>query len=456
MARLLLTLSMFLAGCSVHEVTTDPAPPTTLPSAYPTDTAAAGEGAWWQEFGDARLDTLVAEALTQNLSARDFAARLLAARARARQAGAVRMPLVDGVGSAGWNIGGDGGLDGDALDNADFATGAGVAVSWELDVFGRLRSAQRAAIADVGAAAQDLDAIRLAIAADVATAYFRAAEQRLLLELLDEQLDRDRTLLELIELRFAQGNATSADLLRQRAQVSDVEALVPPALAELRLAENTLDALLGRAADGEQVAGGSLPTFPTVAAVGVPSDLLTRRPDLRAAQARLLAADNRIGVAIADRLPRFTLVGSLGYADDAGGSGVAGSLLGDVLAPLIDLGLREAVVVERRAEYASLLAAYGDAFVRAVAEVDSLLHAERRQRERVDALAERVDALESAVTEIRERYAGGQGDYLDVLTALEDLQDTQRELLAERRGLVQLRIDVHRAAGGTLRATPTP
>ncbi|MEM1010963.1 MAG: TolC family protein [Planctomycetota bacterium] len=456
MHRLLFIAVPLVAGCTLHEVTPDPMPPATMPAAFPSESAPAVEDAWWLEFGDDQLDGLIAQALEQNLSARDFAARLVAARARTRQAGAVRRPLVDGVGSAGWTFGGDGGLDSETFDNAEFGSSVGVAASWELDLFGRLRSAQDAAVADASAAANDLEAVRLAVAADVATAYFRSTEQRLLLELLDDQLERDRTLLELIELRFAVGNATSADLLRQRAQVSDVAALVPPAQAELRRAENALDALLGRAADGGDVAGDRLADFPTVAAVGVPSDLLTRRPDLRAAQDRLLAADYRIGVAVADRLPRVTLVGTLGYADNAMGSGVAGSLLGDLVAPLVDWGLREAVVVEREAEYASLLAAYGDAFVTAVAEVDSLLFAERRQRERVDALADRVDALESAVAEIRARYAGGQGDYLDVLTALEDLQDTQRELLAERRNLVQLRIDLHRAAGGGLgTALPT-
>jgi NodT family efflux transporter outer membrane factor (OMF) lipoprotein len=447
-------ICLVLAGCSVHEVETVPRPVVSAPETYPAGGGPLNEVAWWRDFNDPGLDRLIARALRENLTAYEFAARVLQAREVAVQAGAERRPLVDGFASAGLDTSGNGGLDDDTWGDAEYSTRIGVLATWEIDLFGRLKNRQRAAVADAVAAAEDLAAVRLAVAADVAAAYYRAAEQRLLLTLLEQQASRDQTLLELIELRFAQGVTTSADLLRQRAQVADVRSLVPSARSELRRAENTLDVLLGRTADGRERVASDLPAIPETAAVGVPTDLLRRRPDLRARQLQLLAADYRVGVAVAERLPRLTLVGSLGYADDGSGSGFAGSIVAELVAPLIDWGRREAVVNERRAEYAALLAAYGQSFIEAVAEVDSLLFAERQQRERVRLLAVRNGALESAVAESRGRYAAGQGDYLDVLTALDDLQETQRELLAARRELVQFRIDLHRAVGGGLGDAP--
>lgn len=392
---------------------------------------------------------MIDRALSTNLTASDFAARVVAARAIARQSGAERRPALDATGSAGLASFDEDGI-GEAISGMRFQGDVGLLVSWEVDVFGRLRSRERAAVFDAMAAQDDLDAVLLAVSADVARAYYAAAEQRLLLELLEQQIERDATLLELIELRFTQGEATGLDILRQRAQLADAQSLVPEAKTALRDAENTLDALAGTPADGQDEVLAGFPDLPEVPAAGVPADLLMNRPDLRAAQRRLVAVDFRIGEAIADRLPRFNIVGSLAYADAQDGTGFAASAIAGLFAPLVDWGRREAVVDQRRAEYASLLAEFTSLYVNAIAEVDTLLYAEQRTREQVAVLTDRVDLLNRAVVEARNRYVNGIGDYTDVLVALDDLQETQRELLAAEGRLVQQRIEVYRSVGGAI------
>ncbi|MEN1705536.1 MAG: TolC family protein [Planctomycetota bacterium] len=450
--------SSTLIACSVHEVDTNPLPGIDAPDEYAStievDTSSGhatepSRGAWWHEFDDPDLSRTITESLASNLTAGEFAARVFAARAIARQAGAERLPALDGTGSLGWSSLDEDGI-GDAIDRVEFAGDVGFVVSWEADVFGRLRSREQAAAFDAEAARDDFGAVLLSVSADVAAAYYAAVEQRLLLELLRDQIDRDVTLLGLIELRFAQGDATGLDILRQRAQLADARALVPGARAALRQAENALDALDGVAADGEDRVSAVFPSLPRVPAAGVPADLLANRPDLRAAQRRLVAVDFEIAEAIADRLPRFNIIGSLAYADAPSGSGFAASAAAGVVAPLIDWGRRQAVVDERQAEYQSLLAAYASLYVNAIAEVDTLLYAEQRTREEVAVLSERVDLLDRAVVEARNRYVNGIGDYTDVLIALDDLQETQRDLLSAEGSLVQQRIEVYRASGGVI------
>lgn len=450
---------LMTAGCkTLGDIDTEPdplvQPPDTFPASLQHDmnfgmVFSPDERNWWESFGDDQLSKLISQSLASNFTTVEFANRVLAARAVARQEGAALLPSLDGFATGEVRSFNENSIT-DSLNrnNMDFFGNVGGIVSWEPDLFGRLRSREEAALADVEASLDDWKAVRLMVAADVADSYYGAVEQLQLLELLNSQIERDRTLLELVELRFANGDATGLDLLRQRAQLAEAEALVPGARAELRRRENTLDALLGQAADGVNLVDATFPTLNDNYTVGVPSQLLVRRPDLRAAQNRLIAADFRIAEAVADRFPRFNLTGSLVYNDAPDASGFASSLLAGVTAPLWDWGRRAEVVQERRMEYNALLADYANTFVNAISEVDSLLFAEMRQREQVDILTSRIDNLDRAVVEARNRYVNGVGNYTDVLIALDDLQETQRDLIAARGALVRLRVSVFRAIGG--------
>ena len=288
------------------------------------------------------------------------------------------------------------------------------------------------------ARAEDLQAIRLSLSAEVADAYFNAIEQRRQLALLEKQIEADRDLLELTELRFEAGLTASVDVLQQSSVLAETESLVPPAEALLRVSENRLDVLIGQAPDALDrvddddrfVAIGDLPF------TGAPSDLLLNRPDLRAIKNELVAADAEIGQAISERLPRITLDGSFFYANGSDFTGPAGILLGSIVQPLLDWGARKAEVERNRALYIERLAQFSQAYLQAIEDVENTLYQERKQRQFLDRLERRRRFLERTVEETRDRYTNGLTDFLPVLDAIKELQRIERIIVRQERELL--------------------
>jgi len=466
-ATLATALAALTAGCSAYSVKSHPSPAAEWPDAFPSapasPTATVEPGAieppaveaWWQAFGDAHLDALIRESLDSALDVRGAFARLEQARARAEQAGSPLAPRVDAFAArSASNVGAS--SIGDLADDAVDVTELGLLASWELDLFGRLSAIRSAAELDAQAAAEDLAALRLSLSAEVADTFFLALEQVLQLRLLAAQIELDRTLLELTELRFAQGAASAVDVLQQRGQVAATEALVPRAQATRRLAENRLDVLLGRPPDGhDRVQGLAFTELPPLPEPGLPAELLLRRPDLRARLADVSARDHAVGAAVAERFPRLALTGALARQDVEGQRGWAGSLAAELLGPLVDGGQRRAVVAERRAALEESLAALTGAALRAFEEVDGALWAEQRQRDELEVLRRRERILQVNVIEARNRYANGLTDYLSVLVAVNDVQEVQRDVLLRTRELLSRRVELHRALGGALPADAT-
>ena len=247
----------------------------------------------------------------------------------------------------------------------------------------------------------------------------------------------------------------SVDVLQQSSVLAETESLVPPAEALLRVAENRLDVLIGQAPDAldridENDRFVSIEDLPFV---GVPSDLLLNRPDLRALRNELIAADAEIGQSIADRLPQITLDGSLFYGDGSGFTGPAGTLLGSIIQPLLDWGARKAEVERRRALYVERLAIFSQAYLQAIEDVENALYQERKQREFLDRLDRRRRFLERTVEETRDRYTNGLTDFLPVLDALKELQRIERIIVRQQRELLGFRIQLQRALGGQVKTT---
>jgi len=411
------------------------------PTAYPVEVN------WWASFEDAKLNALIDKALNSNFDIMRGLARLDQADALTSQARAARLPQVDLEASVlrDW-------ADGDTRNRLDRVGGA---LAWEVDVFNRLGSAALARSSERAARLEDLQAIRLSLSAEVTDAYFDAVEQRSALALLEQQIDVDRDLLELTELRFEAGLTASVDVLQQSSQLAETESLVPPTEALLRISENRLDVLIGQAPDAADrvndddrfIAIGDLPF------IGVPSDLLLNRPDLRAFRNELIAADAEIGQAIAERLPRITLDGSLFYGDGSNFTGPAGILVGSIVQPLLDWGTRKAEVERSRALYVERLAIFSQAYLQAIEDVENTLFQERKQREFLDRLERRRRFLERTVEETRDRYTNGLTDFLPVLDSLKELQRIERIIVRQERALLGFRIQLHRALGGRVTAT---
>jgi len=425
-------------------------------TAAPAEAQSRGE--WWKAFADPALDALVQRAGERNTDIQVAAARLTQARALLQSANADRMPQV-GVGA-----GASRGTDANATSmprpvGSQFDVGA--TLSYELDLFGRLSNASRAAALDAQQREALLQSTRLLVQAGTAQTYLalRSADEEL--ALMTDTVASYRNTERLVERRLNAGDVAELDLERIRTQVAATESeaiAVQRRRAEL---EHALAVLVGDSASGFSVApvtawATALPVIPA----GVPGTVLTRRPDVAAAQAGMLAAQARVGVAKAAWFPAVNLTASGGLAspdlDDlfrwsarAWGVGALLSL------PIFDGGRREAGERTAAAQLDAQTAVYRDAVLVAFRDVEDQLSALRLLANQAEAQGRAVAAAGRASRLSESRYRNGLVSQIDLL-------DAQRSELLNKRQALQVRTAQYQATVGLVRAlggswdTPAP
>lgn len=446
---LFLTAHLFITGCSLHTVDQEVQPAVHATKSFPSlGTPIQGDDSnstelWWLSFNRPQLSALIEQAFAANQNIVAAVSRIQQARALQIQTRSELFPNIDMEGNL------TDGTQGSA--SRDSTSEIGLYLSWEIDLFNRIRSSVQADDYEALAREEDLRALRLSLSTAVADAYFGAVAAQKGLQLLHSQVETDQNLLELLELRQRSGLGTNVEVLQQRGQVYESKGFIPPVESTLRVFENRLDVLLGQPPDGQnRIDPGETLTFiSTLPRVGVPTDLLLNRHDLRAAHAELVAADADIAAAIADRLPQITLTGSYLYSDDAAYSGMIGTIIGGFVQPILDWGKRKAEVARNKAIYTERLATFTQLYLEAVEQVENALYQEEKQREYVARLGERLAILRDTVEETEARYTQGVDDYLPVLYALQDLRSVERDLVAERLNLVAYRISLYQAIGGS-------
>ena len=427
-------------------------PATHLPVAWPATEPATNTPAltvaWWEDFQDTELNRIMGLVLVQNLDVQKAWARLEQASASARQVGGDRWPQISGEGGAKRTRALD--ATGEPQETDLFTLG--LTVSYEVDLWGRVASLARAAREEYQATQADLETVAMTLAAETATAWFEAIEQQAQLDLLNRQGEASLQYLKLTESRFALGLSSALDIYQQRQQVNSIALLKTPVEARRHVVKNQLAVLTGRPPEqGDFTVPDVLPDVPPWPDAGLPSALLERRPDVRAALARLNAADERTAAAIAQRLPSLRLSGGAGYqAADAADlfDDWIGNLAANLAAPLIDGGKRAAESDRARAAAREQAAAAGQTLLRAMREAEDAMVLEAQQRLSVTQQETQRRLAEDTLTESRRRYMYGLSDYLPVLLALDRLQSAERSLLASKRQLLVYRIQVYRALGG--------
>lgn len=440
-AAVVLTLSALL-GCTAHTVSQDIDPLVSVDDTYSFSyTGIEPHSRWWEAFEDSQLDNLIRESLSNSLTLQQAAARIEQAVAQEKQERSFLFPMLSG------NASGNTGWTGEQKREDDFSSSLNLA--WEIDLWGKLSSARKASAHEITASREDLEAAALLLTSQVADTYFQILEQKLLHALLNRQITVGETLLDLTELRFQYGEASIVDVFQQREQLASTRSQFPGVLASLRILENRLSVLLGRAPH-EPFSGltGGLPKLPELPSAGVPLELLQNRPDLRRIQNELAAADYRIAEAVADRLPEFNLTGSGGLKSILGSEGLFLNLLLESTAPLIDWGQRSAEVEERKARFREELLRYSQAYLIAIEEVENALLQEKFQADLLESLENRLSISRSTLSETRNRYRQGLTDYLPVLSSLQSLQELERDIILRRRQLVSFRILLYRSLGG--------
>lgn len=440
---------LLATGCTMHPVNPAPLPevaPAGYSAAVPSDLPVAPPvAAWWETMQSSRLNGYVAQALRTSHSVEAARARLAQADAVYRRAGAALGPGVELKGRYDHDI--------ESSAPREDYTEVGAALSWEPDLFGRLRSTRQVRRMERESRASLLAGVRLNLTVAVAEAYLGVIEQSELLRLLHSQRDASLEFLRIIQQRFDQGLISRVDLLQQQSQVADIESLIPDAEANLRVQENILRALMGGEADGRTVAvDNTLPSVIPLPALGNPDDLLALRPDLLAARADLVAADADVGRALAERLPRLSFSADALLVDGRGREDLFSSLSSGVLLPLFDWGSRRLEVVRSKEVYRERFAIFTQVYIDAVLDVENAVVRATKQKELNERLEERRSLLERVLEQSQERYTQGLTDYLPVLTSLQQLNAVEQRLIRERRKLLSLRVSLHRALGGPVPA----
>ncbi|MBW2529762.1 MAG: efflux transporter outer membrane subunit, partial [Deltaproteobacteria bacterium] len=379
-----------LSGCLVHSVDQNPKVPVDLPDQFGdrSKAAAADPGRWWKGFGDPDLDRLVELALEGNLQLKQAWARLEQADALASMASAGLWPTVDAQASysrskSAPRVMSLGGTEQEIPGNTSDNFSASLPMSYELDLWGRVRSGMFAADEDVQAFRADVETAATTIAANVAERWFDVVQNRALRKLLERQRQINDTYLELVEMRFDQADASLAEIYQQQQQLQALDAQLELLVAQGRTADLQLAVLIGKP-PGSVVGTkrDDLPELPRVPEVGVPAQLLQRRPDLRAARHRAVAADYRLGEAIAARFPTFALSGSVGLSSPDVATffeSFVWNFMGSLTASIWDGGRRAAEVDRNEAVVKERLYAYGQTLLTALLEVESSLALEKSQ-----------------------------------------------------------------------------
>jgi multidrug efflux system outer membrane protein len=450
--------SILAAGCTVgpnYERPLVPTPTQFRFVAEPVQAQSFADLPWFQVFDDPALQALIKEAISSNLDLRVAVARVEEARARAGIAKSFLYPQVDGVAS--YSVGqlSNGPRDQSSDDEDTTRQGAsyGFQLSWEIDLFGRIRREHEAALAIVLATEQGRRGVLVTLVGDIATNYF-------LLRELDRQLDISRRTLGLndetvvyFRNRLDGGVSNRLELDRIQANRSLTAAAIPEIEQQIAIIENAISLLLGRPPGPVARPGPAEEPVPPLIPPGLPASLLERRPDVLQAEQLLVAANADIGVAKALFFPTISLTGFLGgisgdLASFLGGNGAVWSASPGLLQPIFQAGRLQRNLEATQALFDAAVAEYQKAALNGYREVaNSLVTIQKLAETRVHretGVAALVDASDLA----RARYDSGLASYIEILTADQDLFQ-QELLLAQTRGAeLRARAELYRTLGG--------
>ncbi len=424
--------------------------PKTWNEAMPKAANAESLARWWTKFQDPTLDRLVKDAVEGNLGLKIAAARIREARAARGIAASAGLPQV-GANAAYART-----------HNSPFgprnqnAFEAGFDAIWEIDVFGGVRRDKEAALADVQAAEEGRREVLVTLLADVGRSYLELRGTQQQLRILEETLASERDTLDLAKARLEAGLGTELDVARFEGLLKANEAERPVLERQTREAIYRLGVLVGKepsalAKDLETQA--DIPPVPPEIPLMLPSELLSRRPDLKRAERELAAATARIGVARADLFPRFSILGSFGRrSQDAGdlkeGTAQFWNVIPAVRWPIFSGGRIRANIEVQNARQEQALLQYEKQILTALEEVETALSAHTRERSREASLKAAVESTRRALTLATDRYTSGLENFLSVLDAERSVYAAEDQLVRSEKTTAVTLIAVYKALGG--------
>jgi len=419
--------------------------------------------AWWSGFDDPLLTRFITLALEQNLDIAQAAARVAQARASLRLADAALLPSanVSAQGARAYqSVETQLGQVLDATPDFDRSGNyyeANVGASWEVDVFGGLRRSREAARAEYQASEAGAVATQLAVAAQTADVYVTMRGLQARIAIAREQADTRRQLLTTVKLQYEKEIAAELQVRQAEGSLAQVEAQIPVLDAGLDAAMNALDVLLGTQPGthrAELTPVAAIPMAPGISDAGAPADIIRRRPDLIVAERHLAAANARIGVAVSEYYPKFSLAALLGSATAlsshnlfTSGASQHQSVLG-LRWRLFDFGRVEAQIAAARGKTAESLAAYRLAVLKATEEVENSFSALVNREAQVDILTRGESSLSRARESSLGAYKGGVVSLIEVLDADSNLLQVQDAKAQAQTEAARAAIASFRALGG--------
>ncbi|PHV01010.1 transporter [Iodobacter sp. BJB302] len=453
---LALLIASTLSACALTPPVADTK--TELPSAWRSDSVSdvsIGRN-WWAQFDDPVLDQLISAAEAHNQNLVIAAARIDEARAALGISSAEQLPRLDLAGKAGRGQSIQIGSPSDSYS-------LGATASWELDLWGRIKNTNDAAKADLLASEYNRDAVALALYANVAQTYFnlRALDQQLAIA--QDTLKTRQESFQLRKRRFEGGVTSELDMRQAEVELAAAQASVPGIEQSIAKVASSLSILIGQN-PREMIESGITRgkelkqiIMPVNVPLGLPSELLTRRPDIQASEQSLKAAGARIAAARAAYYPTISLTGLLGtesasISDLFSGPAKTWSFLGNLAAPLFDNGRTAANVDGATARQKQAVANYRLSIQQAFAETQSALIARSSSTKIVAAQQLQLDSLSRQLKLATLRYDNGFSGYLEVLDAQRSLFQAQLNLAAAQRDQLNATVDLYKAMGGGWKA----
>ncbi len=438
-----------LSGCSLHSSML-PESRIDIPPSYSNadTTPSPSTGRWWEQFNDNELNRLVEQALAHNLDIAQSYERLQQSLALVRATNASGGPVLNIEGSAGraQQPGTFGTITGDTYSLS-------AAASYEIDLFGKLKSRTEAARYDALASGQDLRSLYISISARLADLYYLAVEQNAQLELSEQTILSFEDTLARVNRRYRAGLVPAIDIYQSRQNLAAARAQKPLFESGLATTLNSIAVLTGKFPTGKLNISTSELTEAPVFSTGIPSEVLAARPDVQAAFLRLEAKDKRVAAAIADRFPSFNLVGTYGGASENVRSvldspNIFWNILLQASQPVFDAGRRKAEEDRAKSAFREQLASYHKTVLNAFKDVEDALVKDKSSEQRIRMLGETVSASENSLRLAIDRYMQGLTDYMPVLSDQVRHYTANSSLLAARRQLISDRIQLARALGG--------
>ena len=407
---------------------------------------------WWATLRDPDLSNLIERATTGNLDLKKAQARVREARARRGVAQAGLFPTVDVTGSA-------------TRSRSSEQTGAGATrelykvgfdASWEIDVFGRVRRSVEAAQGDIEASEADYHDVLVSLLAEVALNYVETRTLQTQLQVAEDNLKAQMETLQITEWRYAAGLVSRLDVEQAKVNLENTRSQLPKLRSGIEEAKNRLAVLLGvfpGALEGKLSPRKPIPEAPVEVAVGVPAEVLRRRPDVRRAERQLAAQTARVGVATADLYPRFSLPGSIGLEALStdhlfSASSRIASIAGSFAWTFFKGGAIRQNIEVQNALQEQALEQYEATILAALEDVENALVAFAEEQERRQALAEATQAAQRAAELARDQYASGLIDFQIVLDAERSLLSSQDQLAQSRGQVTSNLISLYKALGG--------